>query len=41
MPKRPCHLLGCTEYGGTNHHHHYSYGHEDTTACHCSQGSPR
>lgn len=37
---RPCHLSGCTEYGRTNHHH-WLYGHEQTTACHCRNGAPR
>lgn len=41
MTAHPCHLSGCTEYGRTNHHHHWLYGHEQTTACHCRNGAPR
>lgn len=36
MSDRPCHLMGCTEYGRADHHHHWIYGHENKQACHCN-----
>ena len=41
MSARPCHLMGCTEYGQAGHHHHWLYGHEDTYACRCGAGESR